>query len=302
MLANLHLHSTYSDGTLLPASIAERARSVGLECVALTDHDTLSGTPEFLSACEGLGLRAWPGVEMDCSEPVIGFKGELLAYFPGGSYLNTELLLAEVRADRRRMVDEAIRRADLHFVRTNLSFDALSRKKLKGGAPLDAVSFSKIDVYYYLLAEGAIPKDVNYRTFKKAYFDSGILSGEPRRKPNCLELASRVKADGGFLVLPHPGHLFDDDAGAMKGPAFGVLLDYLVELGLGGVELYYYRKGDGEKINALVEREGRRRGLLLTYGSDCHGPGSGKDTIELFRGKFKGFPGGWESESRAGNR
>jgi hypothetical protein len=68
------------------------------------------------------------------------------------------------------------------------------------------------------------------------------------------------------------------------------MLEYFKGCGVGGVELYWYRKAEGAEINELVAREAGRLGLFLTYGSDCHGPGSGKHTLGDFSGDFAGFP------------
>lgn len=295
MRANLHLHSCYSDGTLCPADIAQRAAEVGLEAAAVTDHDTLAGVVEFSTAAGALGLRSWPGVEIDCAAPEFGFKGELLAYFPDGRFGETERLLGQVRERRRRVAEDAIERADRHFVRAKLSFAELVRRKQGTRVNVDpeGFSFSKVDIYSYLRDAGAVPRDVAYKSFKRTYFDSGILSGDggKNEKAHCSDVAAAVRADGGYLVLPHPGHGFGDDPAPMKKDdgGLGTLLDALVSIGLDGVELYYYRKADSEAINKLVRKLARPRGLMLTYGSDCHGPGSGKDTIGRFDGNFKGF-------------
>ena len=61
---DLHVHSVYSDGTCTPRQILEEARKLGLGAVALTDHNTLAGIPEFLEIAESTGVRAVPGVEI----------------------------------------------------------------------------------------------------------------------------------------------------------------------------------------------------------------------------------------------
>ena len=61
---DLHLHTTASDGSDSPAELVGAARRAGLSAIALTDHDTISGLPEFLRAAAGSGLTAVPGVEI----------------------------------------------------------------------------------------------------------------------------------------------------------------------------------------------------------------------------------------------
>ena len=71
MKANLHLHSLYSDGRMWPEEIAARARRFGLQMIALTDHDSMCGVPDFMAMCKRLGLKGIAGVEIDCIAPEI---------------------------------------------------------------------------------------------------------------------------------------------------------------------------------------------------------------------------------------
>ena len=61
---DLHTHSTYSDGTFSPSQIVAEGLRKKLRAVALTDHNTVAGLPEFLKAAEGTGLEGIPGVEI----------------------------------------------------------------------------------------------------------------------------------------------------------------------------------------------------------------------------------------------
>ena len=68
MLADLHIHSTASDGQYTPREIVERAIGKGLEAIALTDHDTLDGLEEAMEAGRDLGLRVICGVELSADD------------------------------------------------------------------------------------------------------------------------------------------------------------------------------------------------------------------------------------------
>ena len=59
---DLHTHSVFSDGTYTPGEIIAEAKRLGL-IVALTDHNTAAGLPEFMDAAQKLGVTAVPGVE-----------------------------------------------------------------------------------------------------------------------------------------------------------------------------------------------------------------------------------------------
>ena len=63
MFCDLHVHSCFSDGTDTPTQLIRQAQSLGISALALCDHNTLSGLPEFLSAAAGTGVTAIPGIE-----------------------------------------------------------------------------------------------------------------------------------------------------------------------------------------------------------------------------------------------
>ena len=60
---DLHTHSYYSDGTCSPGELIEAAERLGLGAIALTDHNTVAGLPEFLEAARGKRVEAVPGTE-----------------------------------------------------------------------------------------------------------------------------------------------------------------------------------------------------------------------------------------------
>lgn len=64
MLFELHSHSIHSDGFLSPSALVERAHRNGVKVLALTDHDTMAGIPEAMSAARKFGIRIIPGVEI----------------------------------------------------------------------------------------------------------------------------------------------------------------------------------------------------------------------------------------------
>lgn len=294
MRANLHLHSRFSDGTDWPAEIAARAAAAGLALAAVTDHDTLGGVREFAEAAAARGLATVPGVEMDCRAPGLDYRSELLAYFPSGGYSRTADFLAEICADRLRIAKEAVSRARKVFGLPGLSFEALLDRKRadRGAMPARAFSFNKVDVFRYLRDEvgAAVPAD--YRAFKKAYYETRLLVRGSHEKPSCEEVCRVVRSDGGLVVVPHLGHEFGDDPARLKKERKRLrgLLDYFRSIGAAGVELYWYRNGGTAALNKIVAAEAAERGMFVTYGSDCHGPGSGKETMGAFDGDFAGFP------------
>lgn len=64
LYCDLHTHSYFSDGTYSPTALVKEAEARGLGALALTDHNTVEGLPEFLAAAQGHRILAIPGVEI----------------------------------------------------------------------------------------------------------------------------------------------------------------------------------------------------------------------------------------------
>ncbi len=81
---NYHLHSCFSDGKLSPEEIVIKAKKAGFSSIALTDHNTVKGFPDFIKACENHGLLGFPGIEI--STDYLGDEVHLLGYFNVASH------------------------------------------------------------------------------------------------------------------------------------------------------------------------------------------------------------------------
>jgi len=93
MRIDLHTHSAVSDGTDTPAELVEKARAVGLDVVALTDHDTFDGIDEAAATGEHVGIQFVRGMELSCSRH--GSSVHVLAYGadPASTGLAAEMAL-----------------------------------------------------------------------------------------------------------------------------------------------------------------------------------------------------------------
>src|SRR5262245_26971198 len=99
--ADLHLHTTHSDGRFTPAEVVRRAKERGLGAIAITDHDTCSGLPEANAAARGYDLppEIITGVEITCDSR--GGILHLLGYFLDPDQPDLSAALSTLRARRR---------------------------------------------------------------------------------------------------------------------------------------------------------------------------------------------------------
>jgi hypothetical protein len=317
MDANLHLHSRFSDGSSWPEEIALDAARRGLAMAALTDHDSLGGADRFAAECGRLGIQAVRACEIDVTEPEIDYKSEILAYFPqaaGKGSPATGALLAGVLEGRRKRLEYYLYWSRTIFRREDLRFEDILKDRLAGtaagasaGASSEAsagadaadeatvasLSWSKVDLFLYLKARGLLPPKSGYKDFKRDWFVPGRFPKYRLSKPTVATCVGAIHADSGFAVIPHFGHLWNDDVSAMERDAANLeaKLRHFRARGVDGIELYWYSgQKKTEEINAFVAAAAAPLGFFFTYGSDCHGPGTDKYTMDRFSGDFGGFP------------
>jgi histidinol phosphatase-like PHP family hydrolase len=302
MNANLHLHSRFSDGSLWPEDIALGAARQGLAAAALTDHDTMGGADRFVDECARLGFVGITACEIDVSEPEIDYKSEILAYFPGKTVIGcpaTRQILATVLGERKKRLEYYLYWARTIFRRDELTIENMLGDKLAGAdrdkvGDLDAISWSKVDLFLYLKTRRLIPAYTTYKIFKKEWFAPGKFPKFKLSKPGVRECVCSIHADGGFAVIPHFGHFWNDDIEEMERRSDKIVsqLRFFRNCGVDGIELYWYsNRKKSQVINDIVERAARPFGFFFSYGSDCHGPGTDKYTIDKYSGDFAGFPG-----------
>src|SRR4051794_16796538 len=108
--ADLHLHTTHSDGEYTPGQVIELAVRSGLSAIAITDHDTLSGVVAARAAAAGTGLEVITGVEISAGHQ--GRELHLLGYFvstEGGPLADALERLRQNRAERYHEMIERLR-------------------------------------------------------------------------------------------------------------------------------------------------------------------------------------------------
>ena len=107
--ADLHVHTLYSDGTFTPAQLIEEAKSAGLACVSVVDHDTVEGLDPILAIAEKEGIEVLPGIELTAEND--GSEVHILGYlidYKSKSLREKLEHLKNVRVDRVHKIVEKL--------------------------------------------------------------------------------------------------------------------------------------------------------------------------------------------------
>lgn len=189
MRADLHTHTTASDGTLSPAELVREAAAVGLQILAVTDHDTTDGIQQAQEEARRCGLELVPGVEL--STDTAGAEVHILGYFVDWRDPEFTALLRRMREDRVERAREMVRR--LNRLGLPLTFDDVARQA--DGA------VGRPHVARALVAAGYVS------SFEEA-FTRYLARGRPayveRRRFTPEEAVEVVLRAGGVPVLAHP--------------------------------------------------------------------------------------------------
>ena len=259
-MIDLHVHSTFSDGSLTPEDLVSEACSAGLTAVALTDHDTTAGVPRFLKAAEGRPLRAIPGVEI--SADVKAGTMHMLGYFMDleTSSLNDQLKwIREGREMRNAEILEKLRKLGL-----SITWDEV--KSYAGDDVVGRPQFAKA-----LLAHGYAR---NWDDAFDRYLGKGKAAYAERRRLTPEDSIGLIVAAKGVPVLAHPFTL-DLSADALR-----KMVGDLRAQGLQGMEVFYSEHTP--EMQARYLQLTQEFGLVATVGSDFHG--SMTPDIKLGRG------------------
>lgn len=248
--AELHAHTTASDGTFSPTEAVERALALGLEALALTDHDTMDGVAEARLRAHGTSLEIVPGVEISCLHR--GGPVHLLAYWPDPAGHELAEQLGRVRESRRtraaRMVDR-LRQAGYPVTMERVMSIA------GGGNP------GRPHIAQALVEAGAI-RNLN-EAFTPELIGTGGMAYVEKYVVEPVRAVGLVREAGGAPVLAHPG-LHRGTA-----PVPDDLIDEMARAGLIGIEAGHidHTPEETERFRSMASA----LGLVVTAGSDCHG-------------------------------
>lgn len=248
MIADLHTHSTASDGQYAPAELVRLAHDRGIRLLALTDHDSLDGLSEALAAGEALGLPVLRGVELGAREyrnlHILGYGFSAAA--PG---------LRELCAWMKKGRDERKYRIIDYLREKGLELTLEEVEEIAGGAIIARPHFAQA-----MVRRGYVQS--NREAFDR-YLDTAEYARIERAKPDARTCVEAIRAAGGRVSLAHPYQVGLEDA------ALDALVGQLAGYGLDAIECFYPKHTPAQR--AFYLRLAEKHRLRVTGGSDFHG-------------------------------
>ena len=262
---DLHTHSYYSDGTLSPAELIKTACNAGLSAVALCDHNTVAGLPEFMAAGETSPVEAVPGIEFstDYADTELHI---IMLFVKARDYESITQLVA---AARKRKEESTVKL--VQALRAG-GFD-ISYEKLQAQAP---------DGYINRAHVAAEMTKMGYTSTIQEAFKKYLAPGKgffvPPKRLDAFETIGVIKEMGGTAVLAHP---FLN----LTGEELTQFLPRAKACGLDAMETLY-SKFTPETTQEAKELA-QRFGLLESGGSDFHGENKPDIAMGTGRGDLK---------------
>lgn len=245
--ADLHTHSTASDGQYAPAELAKLVKKRGADVWALTDHDSVDGIGEAVKAGEPLGLKIVRGIELSADDYL---NLHILGYDFSTTVLKDWMgSLKGGRNDRKYRIRDFLRTKGLEIPLDEVDEEA-------AGGSVGRPHFAKV-----MLRHG-------YVATRKEAFDRYLDTPEFQQiekgtKPSAQECVERIKSAGGKVSLAHPYQI------VLSGESLDELVKRLKGYGLDAIECYYPIHTPEQTAEYL--RIAQKHDLHITGGSDFHG-------------------------------
>lgn len=248
IVADLHVHSTASDGLLKPEELIQRSIELGLSALALTDHDTIDGLPEAREASLNSGLTLIPGIELSCGWDGCDASVHVLGLF--------------IREDAPAMIQLLGEQKEARYHRALKMVELLQRHGIEVGELREQFVSTRDKVLgrphiARFLAEKGYIKD-----FQEA-FDRYLSRGKPAYVPKDHVVPEKgidiIHASGGIAIIAHPGLISDWDGTWRK----------IGDMNWDGMETYYseHKNSEVARFRKIVDE----KGWISTGGSDYHG-------------------------------
>lgn len=248
IFADMHVHSTASDGLLEPEELVDRSIALGLSAMAITDHDTIDGLQRARDAANGTGLNLIPGIELSC-----GWEGRDSSVHVLGLFIreNDPSMIRLLEEQKVARYHRALKIVEL-LGKTGLDVSELHEQFVDDH---DKV-IGRPHIARFLVEKGYV------KEFQEA-FERYLSRGKPAYVPKdnvTPELGIEIiHASGGIAIIAHPGLISDWD----------VVWERISGLEWDGIETFYseHTNSQTEKFNKIVND----KNWIATGGSDYHG-------------------------------
>lgn len=254
--ADLHTHTTFSDGVLTPQELITKAKEAGLSTIAITDHDNVGAVDEAIEWGKSVGITLIPGVELSIS---FGQKDiHLLAYFI--DHHNEKLLdyLTFFRHERLKRAERMV--AKLNKMNVPLKLEAVLERAGAG-------SIGRPHIAHALVQEGLA--DSYHEAFEK-YIGMGGPAYEKKFELSPPDAFQLVASAGGLSFFAHPGR-YTNEAEILA----------LIKMGLDGIEVVHPSHNEGQILH--YREIAHQYFMLESGGSDFHG---GRPTDDAIFGTY----------------
>jgi hypothetical protein len=254
--ADLHTHSTCSDGDSTPEEIVSEADIAGLSWLALTDHDAIDGIARAQSEItrRGLPLQLISGVELSAYCEREDLDLHILAYGFDPEDADVCRYMADFRDERWSRLDRMLTILAEHGMPIARE-DVL---KLCTGE-----SVGRLHIAHAMMRCGYVSSPDE--AFQK-YLRRGCTAYVPRKKYQTEQIIELVHSWSAIAVLAHPNYFEERDLSEAELEA---MLERYIALGLDGLECWHSKVS--KKLRRVLKRLALRHGLVVTGGSDSHG-------------------------------
>ena len=312
----MHIHTVFTDGELFPEEVVVYLTDRGFRRITITDHDSIRGLDKAREKAHSIGIEFLNGVEITClwREPgigvhILGYGFDLNRFHNGvlGEYSReiTAMWQRRGETDIKKtqqspiMIKKSGKEFPFFVTREEILSESRGQSLMPGNIVIAAAKkFQRItDINLGLFRLGRIlyaQKESDKKFFndyiKKHHPDLRVCFGERWRSPDNFELymdvediVREIKAVGGLPVLAHPGELsFGQEAALTESDVV-----QFKEKGIEGLEVYAPKNvGFIEELLTWC----RQYGLIVTGGSDWHGPGGYEDRKPGFYAPSRAIP------------
>lgn len=243
--ADIHIHTTYSDGTYTPEEAVKAAKENGLSAIAITDHDITDGIMPALKYGAKVGLEVIPGIELSCEYN--STEIHILGYYINweNSWLQGKLKVFQRARERRA-----------YYILNKLKEVGVEIDEQMLFSQTNSGSISRMHFARCLIEMGEV------KSLREA-FQKYLIEGKPafvkKLRVTPEEALNMIHRVGGVSVLAHP----------VFGGGHKNFIKKLKRLGLSGIEVYHSSQSPNQIKKFLKIAEDLE--LIITGGTDSHG-------------------------------